>query len=53
MVETVGTAFGVRYVVEGILQASDGRKPIVRAVWFIIQEGDAPSLVTAYPVKRR
>jgi hypothetical protein len=53
VVETVETAFGVRYVVEGILQAPDGRKPIVRAVWFIIREGEAPSLVTAYPVKRR
>ncbi|MQA92758.1 MAG: hypothetical protein GEU90_21475 [Gemmatimonas sp.] len=53
LVETVETAFGVRYVVEGILHAPDGRTPEVRAVWFIDWAADAPRLVTAYPVKRR
>lgn len=53
VVEIVETAFGVRYVVEGILHAPDGRTPEVRAVWFMDLGADAPKLVTAYPIKRR
>ena len=53
LVETVETAFGVRYVVEGQLHAPDGRRPTVRSVWFVERDGDAPKLVTAYPIKQR
>lgn len=42
--------FGRRYVVEGILQAPDGRTPYMRTVWFIPTGGEIPWLVTAYPV---
>ena len=45
--------FGRRYVVEGELQAPDGRAPLVRTVWFIEIEGSVPWLVTAYPIGRR
>lgn len=51
--ETVETAFGARYVVEGGLKAPDGRTPGVRAVWFIRTGWEIPELVTAYPMKRR
>jgi hypothetical protein len=51
--ETAETAFGVRYVVEGILHAPDGRTPTVRTVWFVDRDGEVPRLVTAYPAKRR
>jgi hypothetical protein len=53
VVESVETPFGVRYVVEGMLHAPDGRTPGVRAVWFMDRAGGDPRLVTAYPVKRR
>lgn len=46
------TAFGVRYVVVGILPTPDGRGPTVRTVWFIEHGEEIPRLVTAYPAKR-
>ena len=45
------TPFGVRYVIEGPLTAADGRRPNLRAVWFIDTGTDIPRLVTAYPLK--
>jgi hypothetical protein len=47
------TSFGMRYVVDGKLQAPDGRAPRVRSVWFIDVASDVPRLVTAYPSPRR
>ena len=47
------TAFGVRFIVDGTLQAADGRAPSVRSVWFIDRGGDVPRLVTAFPSPRR
>lgn len=47
------TPFGIRYVVEGPLIATDGRQLQVRTVWFIDEAGQAPRFVTAYPLKRR
>ncbi|MDQ3011861.1 MAG: hypothetical protein M3X11_14280 [Acidobacteriota bacterium] len=44
------TSFGVRYVIEGILTAPDGRSPNVRVVWFIATKDLVPYLVTAYPL---
>src|SRR5881396_2953195 len=41
--------FGMRYVVEGIIYAPDGRQPRVRTVWFIEHGMDVPRLATAYP----
>jgi hypothetical protein len=45
------TTYGVRYTVEGPLQAPDGRTPLVRVVWFVDSNGTAPRLATAYPLK--
>lgn len=45
--------FGIRYVVEGIMEAPDGRSPRVRTVWFIRDHEEFPFLVTAYPLARR
>lgn len=53
VVETVQTALGVRYVVEGVLHVPDGRGAVVRAVWFVERGDDVPVLVTAYPAMRR
>lgn len=45
--------FGRRYTIEGVLIAPDGRKPMIRCVWFIETGESVPQLVTAYPLKRR
>jgi len=44
------TQFGVRYVIEGSLNALDSRTPSVRVVWFISTDETEPYLVTAYPL---
>lgn len=44
------TQFGIRFVIEGPLSSPDGRKPLVRSVWFLDTREGAPRLVTAYPV---
>ncbi len=43
--------FGMRYIIDGALDAPDGRRPEVRAVWFIEAGTDVPYLATAYPGK--
>ena len=45
------SAFGMRYIIEGELNAPDGRKPKVRVVWFVENETDIPRLATAYPMR--
>lgn len=43
--------FGVKYVIDGPLEAPDGRSPPVRAVWFIEEVAPAPRLVTVVPMR--
>jgi hypothetical protein len=43
------TGFGPRYEVEGPLNAPDGRRPIVRSVWQLETDQEAPRLITAFP----
>jgi hypothetical protein len=40
------TPFGKRYVIEGIIQAPDGRTSMLRAVWFIERGSGTPRFVT-------
>ena len=47
------TVFGTRYVIEGLLQAPDGRWLNIRSAWFIDKKGDAPRFITAHPLRRR
>jgi hypothetical protein len=49
--QTLETPHGIKYIIEGELQAPDGRTPQVRAVWIVDTGKDAPRLVTAYPLK--
>lgn len=42
--------FGIRYVIEGPIEAPDGRRPMLRTVWFIDTGEDIPRFVTAYPM---
>ncbi len=44
--------YGARYTVDGIIETPDGRDPRVRTVWIVDREGDAPRLVTAYPLRK-
>ncbi len=46
------TPFGIRYVVEGIMETPDGRSPRTRTVWFIRKREEIPHFVTAYPLRR-
>lgn len=43
--------FGERYVIEGEIDTPSGRKPKVRAVWFLKTNERIPHFVTAYPLK--
>jgi hypothetical protein len=45
------TAFGAKYIVEGPLVTPDRRRPMLRSVWFVAVDEQAPRLVTAYPLK--
>jgi len=45
------TRFGVRYVIEGIMEVPIGRIVQLRSVWFLANNDPNPRLVTAYPIK--
>jgi len=51
VVSEEATAFGTRYVVDGILRTPHGRTPLLRVVWFIDHGDTVPRLATAYPRK--
>ncbi|HXP04811.1 MAG TPA: hypothetical protein VN808_11870 [Stellaceae bacterium] len=46
------TEFGIKYILEGPLSAPDGRRPNLRAVWFVEAGERTPRLVTAYAMPR-
>jgi hypothetical protein len=45
------TEYGVKFVIDGMLLAPDGRHPEIRAVWFVPNGEIRPHFVTAYPSK--
>src|SRR5262245_61139016 len=49
--KTEDSPFGKRYVIEGIMEAPDGRNIMIRSVWFIDTGESTPRFVTAYPIK--
>jgi len=51
--KTEPSAFGTRYIIDGIIVAPDGRRPPIRSVWFIKTGENFPHFVTAYPLQRR
>ena len=51
--EAVDSPFGRRYSVDGALESPDGRHPAVRTVWIVEDEGAAPRLITAHPIRKR
>src|SRR6266849_3278380 len=50
IVSAADTPFGKKYILEAPLAAPDGRKPQIRAVWFVVTGETAPMFVTAYPL---
>jgi len=48
--EVISSAQGTKYVVDGLLQAPDGRSVQMRTVWIIDVGEDRPRFVTAYPL---
>ena len=50
VVEIVPTPFGRNFVIEGALNAPDGRSPEVRVVWYIAKNAKTATLTTAYPL---
>jgi len=49
VVMQVASAHGTKYVVDGYLESSGGRRPLVRAIWIVDKGQEIPRLVTAYP----
>lgn len=43
------TPYGTHYVIAGTLLTPDGRNPIIKTVWKILNDEQIPSFVTAYP----
>lgn len=51
VVNTESTPRGTKYVVEGNIDAPNGRQYQITSVWVIQQNQNEPKLVTAYPKK--
>ncbi len=47
--ETSATVHGLKYVLEGELEAPTGRRLRLRTVWIVDQGQERPRFVTAYP----
>lgn len=45
----VESAHEQKYIVDGRLETPRGRSVVVRTVWIVDHDADAPRLVTAYP----
>ena len=48
--KTEKTAFGNKYLLEGLLETPLGKTVLVKSVWFIANNESLPKLVTVYPV---
>ena len=49
---TIRTPHGLKFIIEGALEAPDGRSLNLRTVWIILDGADEPRLVSAYPLQR-
>jgi len=47
--KAISSPYGEKYVVQGILQAADGRQVRIETVWIIEPGVDRPRFITAYP----
>jgi hypothetical protein len=53
VVEHMATAFGTKYVIDGVLVGPAGASGRVRTIWIVERGSAAPRLVTAYPAPSR
>ena len=49
VVEIEATAYGIQYVIIGLIETPDGRNPNIKTVWQIDYGTAYPRLITAYP----
>ena len=49
---TIRTPHGLKFIIEGALEAPDGRSLNLRTVWIILDGAAEPRLVSAYPLQR-
>lgn len=52
LAEMEQTLYGMRYIVDGDLQAPDGSFLRIRSVWFVHTGEIVPKFITAHPLKR-
>ena len=56
VIRVVESVYGTRYIIDGEINAPDGRTPRIRTVWIIEADNaelggpDAPRLITAHPI---
>ena len=50
VVEVIESEYGVKYVIDGVLQTPSGSALQLRTVWIIDAGEERPRFVTAYPV---
>ncbi len=51
--KNVESVHGTKYIVDGRLDTPSGKSPMVRSVWIVDREVEAPRLVTTYPHEER
>ena len=49
---SVETAFGIHYIIEGVLETPDKRNPVIRSIWVTKTGETLPRFVTATPVRK-
>jgi hypothetical protein len=49
---SVETAYGMHYIVDGVLETPDKRNPVIRSIWVIKTGETLPRFVTATPVRK-
>lgn len=49
VIEVGATAYGLKMIVDGVVESPCGRMVALRTVWISDGPGDVPRLVTAYP----
>ena len=49
VVQAIPSPYGVKYVVEGLLETISGGGIKIRTVWIVENDSDDPRFVTAYP----
>ena len=48
--KVTSSAYGIKYVIDGMIETPEGNPVPVRTIWIIEQGEDKPRFVTAYPV---